>query len=231
MGGVGGLEAIETMMDPERGVCERRDVAVEILPYVTSAHEADAARALGAAFTDDPAIRYLLGGRDPEGARWCMRQGIRLASLHGIGFVAREGERILGGSFWVPPGTSPVGGTVEQLRLGGWEAPRVMGLRGTARELWREEDLARRFAKELKAPAWYLDLLGVDPSAQGRGLGRLLLVDMLARADRERMDVVLVTHKRDNLDYYRRYGFEVTSDETLRGIPTGWTMRRAPRPG
>ena len=198
-------------------------------PYEAGAHEAETAHALGAAFTDDPAIQYLLGRRSHEGATWCMRQGIRLAALHGIGLVARLDGRIVGGSFWVPPGVSPVGSTLEQLRLGGWEAPFVMGLGGTARELWREEDLARRFAKELRTPAWYLDLLGVDPAAQGKGLGKQLVTSMLERADRERMAVVLVTHKRANLDYYRRLGFEVTSDETLRGIPTGWTMRRAPR--
>lgn len=216
-------------MDLDARVCERRGVDVEILPYDGARHEPEAAGALGAAFEDDPAIVYLLGRRDARGARWCMRQGIRLASRHGIGFVARVDGRVVGGSYWIPPGTSPVGGTIEQLRLGGWEAPMVMGLGGTARELWREEDLAKRFAKELREPAWYLDLLGVDPAAQGKGLGRQLLEVMLPRADRERMDVVLVTHKQSNLDYYRRFGFEVSSDETLRGIPTGWTMRRRPR--
>ena len=204
-------------------------VDVEILPYEASAHETATSRALGAAFSDDPAILYLLGRRDPGGTTWCMRQGIRLASKHGIGFVARRAGEIVGGSFWVPPGVSPLGGTIEQLRLGGWEAPRVLGLAGTARELWREEDLARRFARELSTPSWYLDLLGVDPAAQGKGLGKHLVRAMLERADREQVGVVLVTHKRTNVDYYRRLGFEVTSDETLRGIPKGWTMRRAPR--
>lgn len=213
-------------MDLAGRVCERG--AMEILPYEAVRHEAGAARALGAAFADDPAILYLLGRRDEEGARWCMRQGVRLAVAHGIGFVACEDERILGASYWVPPGVSPLGGTLQQLRMGGWEAPLVLGARGTARELWREEDLARRFAKHLATPSWYLDLLGVDPSAQGRGLGKALVAPMLARADQEGVPTVLVTHKEANLDYYRRLGFEVVSDETLRGIPTGWTMRRVP---
>jgi GNAT superfamily N-acetyltransferase len=219
-----------SMMDLDGRVCERPRVAVEIVPYEPDRHEAETARALGAAFTDDPAVQYLLGRRDAAGATWCMRQGVRLAVLHGIGLVARAEGRIVGGSFWVPPGVSPAGSTLQQLRLGGWEAPWVLGLGGTARELWREEDLARRFARELRTPAWYLDLLGVDPAAQGKGLGKQLVASMLERADRERTDVVLVTHKKANLDYYRRLGFEVTSDETLQGIPTGWTMRRTPRP-
>lgn len=204
------------------------NVDVDILPYDAGRHEEGTTRALGAAFLDDPAMLYLTGSPREAATRWCMRQGIRLASKHGIGFVACEGQRVLGASFWVPPGVSPLGGLVEQLRLGGWEVPRVLGLRGAARELWREEDLARRFAKALRTPSWYLDLLGVEPAAQGRGLGKRLLLDMLARADGEQLGVVLVTHKQTNVDYYRRFGFEVLSDETLRGIPTGWTMRREP---
>lgn len=227
--GVGGLEAIASSMDLRGRVCERRRVAVEILPYEAGRDEAGAKRALGGAFADDPAIQYLLGRRDVRGTEWCMRQGIRLAIAHGIGFVAREGDRVLGGSFWVPPGVSPLGSTIQQLGMGGWEAPMVLGLGGTARELWREEDLGKRFRKHLATPSWYLDLLGVDPAAQGKGLGKTLVASMLERADREAVGVVLVTHKQSNLDYYRRLGFEVVSDETLRNIPTGWTMRREPK--
>lgn len=217
------------MMDLGRRVCERRAVAVEILPYDAGRHEADTSRALGAAFADDPAIQYLLGRRDVKGTEWCMRQGVRLAVAHGIGFVAVEHGRVLGASFWVPPGVSPLGSTIHQLKMGGWEAPFVLGIGGTGRELWREEDLAKRFKKHLATPSWYLDLLGVDPAAQGKGLGKTLVASMLDRADREAKGTVLVTHKKANLDYYRRLGFEVVSDETLRGIPTGWTMRREPR--
>jgi GNAT superfamily N-acetyltransferase len=205
-------------------------MGVEILPYEAGAHEDGASLALGGAFADDPAIVYLLGGAGQlDRARWCMRQGIRLATSHGSGFVAVEAGRVLGASFWVPPGTSPVASTLDNLRIGGWQAPWYLGARGTVRELWREEDLARRFARDLATPTWYLDLLGVEPAAQGRGLGRGLVEPMLARADEERMPTYLVTHKRSNVDYYRRLGFEVVTDQTLRGIPTGWSMRRAPR--
>jgi GNAT superfamily N-acetyltransferase len=204
-------------------------VGVEIVRYEPGSHEEGASRALGAAFADDPAITYLVGGPARlDSASWCLRQGIRLATSHGHGLVALEGGRVLGGSFWVPPGTSPAASTLTQLGLGGWQAPWHLGLRGTLRELWREEDLARRYARDLAIPSWYLDLLGVDPAAQGRGLGKALIASMLERADHERVPIYLVTHKRSNVDYYRRFGFEVLTDATLRGIPTGWSMRRPP---
>jgi GNAT superfamily N-acetyltransferase len=205
-------------------------MGVEIVPYDPALHEEGLSRALGAAFADDPAIVYLLGGTGRLAhATWCMRQGVRLATSHGHGLVAVEGDRVLGGSFWVPPGVRPTASTLTQLRLGGWQAPWWLGPLGTLRELWREEDLARRFARDLAVPSWYLDLLGVDPAAQGRGLGKALITSMLERADGEHVPTYLVTHKRSNVDYYRRFGFEVLTDATLRGIPTGWSMRRPPR--
>ncbi len=201
-----------------------------IIEYDAARHEASAARALGRAFRDDPSILYILGEESEPKAIWCLLQGIRQADVHGEGFLAVEGEEVLGGAFWVPPGVSPIGGTLEQLRLGGWEAPLRMGVGGLLRELRRQDALARRLREALARPAWYLDLLGVDPSAQGRGVGRSLLAPMLARIDRERADAVLLTYKRTNVELYRRFGFDVEVEEAIPGLPTSWTMRRRPRP-
>lgn len=198
-----------------------------IIQYQARAHEAEASRVLGAAFRDDPAILYLIRRDDEATSTWCLLQGIRLAAKHGEGQLATSEGKILGAAFWVPPGVSPVGGTIEQLRLGGWEAPFQIGLGGLVRELARQDDLARRVRQSRAKDAWYLDLLGVHPDAQGKGVGRLLLEPMLERIDRDGGDVVLVTYKRTNVDYYRRFGFEVESDETKAGLPQGWTMRRA----
>jgi predicted N-acetyltransferase YhbS len=74
-----------------------------------------------------------------------------------------------------------------------------------------------------------LDLLGVDPAHQGRGLGRALLEEGLERVDRERRPACLVTYKRSNVSFYEAFGFEVQDYPGPPDIPTGWSMLRASR--
>ena len=53
--------------------------------------------------------------------------------------------------------------------------------------------------------------LAVHPDAQGRGLGSLLLEDLLAEAERRRCTVVLLEVRADNIAaqrVYQRHGFE-----------------------
>lgn len=203
---------------------------MDVRAYETS-DENSASLVLGRAFAEDPIFEYLLRDRRDRDARlvWCMRQGIRGAMTHGIGFVAAEQSRVLGVALWVRPGVRPTVSLAQNLLIGGWQAPMFLGIRGTWRELEREADLEERYARDLTEPHWVLDLLGVDPSQQGRGIGRALVEPMLARADDERVPAYLYTSKPDNVGYYRRFGFEVVSDRTRPGIPTNWSMRRLPR--
>lgn len=56
--------------------------------------------------------------------------------------------------------------------------------------------------------------IATAPSAQGRGIGRLLLGELIARAVRHGADAVLLEVRADNtraLDLYERNGFEVLS--------------------
>ncbi len=77
--------------------------------------------------------------------------------------------------------------------------------------------------------AWYLSILGVSPSARGRGLGRRLLEPTLDEADRAKADCYLETFSSRALPFYERLGFRrvashvepVTSSEY-------WIMVRRP---
>ena len=61
-----------------------------------------------------------------------------------------------------------------------------------------------------RQPHWYVLVLGVHPDHQGKGLGGVLLRQVLQRADDERVAVYLESSNPKNLDFYRKYGFEVT---------------------
>lgn len=76
----------------------------------------------------------------------------------------------------------------------------------------------------------YLALLGVDPRAQGQGVGKRLLLDALARAQAEGSEVVaLDTENPANVALYEHLGFVETRRVELEGPAlTLHCMRRGP---
>ena len=55
--------------------------------------------------------------------------------------------------------------------------------------------------------AWYLSIIAVSPIAQGQGLGRKLMRDVLADADQEGVPTYLETFTLRNKSFYRRLGY------------------------
>lgn len=83
--------------------------------------------------------------------------------------------------------------------------------------------------KHPSEPHVYLALLGVDPSAQGQGIGKFLLQPRLDHCDENGFPVYLETQKPENLPYYERFGFKVRDTVALDRTPTIWSMWRDPR--
>jgi len=79
-------------------------------------------------------------------------------------------------------------------------------------------------------PHYYLNVLRVDPVAQGEGLGSQLLQPMLERCDREHVPAYLESSKERNVPFYERHGFRVTGEMRFPfGGPPMWFMWRSPR--
>jgi len=74
---------------------------------------------------------------------------------------------------------------------------------------------------------WFLQLLGVDPNAQGRGLAGGLLRPHLARIDAEGHACYLETTNPRNVSFYEHFGFEVRESGTAPGTHIDyWCMVR-----
>lgn len=107
-------------------------------------------------------------------------------------------------SIWTPPGESEF--TPEQeaaiptilSELAGTRAPDVIGL-------------LSRFAESHPQTEshYYLGLLGVDPTYQGRGLGMTLLKEHLKYIDAQKMPVYLESSNPANNNRYEALGFKV----------------------
>jgi ribosomal protein S18 acetylase RimI-like enzyme len=76
---------------------------------------------------------------------------------------------------------------------------------------------------------WYLAGIGVEPTAQGHGVGSALLEPGLIAAARAGLPAVLLTNNEANLGFYEQHGFTVVREgETPQGGPHAWAMVRPP---
>jgi GNAT superfamily N-acetyltransferase len=81
----------------------------------------------------------------------------------------------------------------------------------------------------LREPHWYVQILGVHPNHQGKGIGGKLLRPVLQKADEDGVAVYLESSNPKNLDFYRKHGFEVMEETTpVDGCPLIRSLLRKP---
>jgi ribosomal protein S18 acetylase RimI-like enzyme len=182
----------------------------------------EASDVLARAFQNDPAWVWLI----PDDERrtrvlpWLFRVGfdVTAADVYATAGIVRGAAR------WLPPGRPPmrVGPTLKALvttpfRLGSAVGPFLAY--GRAVETMRAETMPE--------PHWYLAGIGVDPAAQGRGIGSALLAPGLEAAEAAGLPAVLLTNSEANLAFYGRHGFVVEREgRTPENGPQAWAMVR-----
>lgn len=179
------------------------------------------AESLAAAFHDDPVAAWAI---PPEPLREPVLRAFFLEYLRQkqrYGTVWCDDE-LRGAAIWAPPGKAVMGpaDTIALLR-------RVFRVRLAARGpmlAWGA------LAVERRQPAgggfFYLVALGVDPSAQGEGLGSRLMAPVLELCDAEAVPAYLESSKESNVAYYARHGFRSTAAHRLPRGPAVHLMFR-----
>lgn len=182
------------------------------------------AATLAEAFVDDPVKRHLTGVAHVPPSRSIpfFDAFTRIQMPKGHVYVAEVDGVVRGAALWSPPGQWRVP-TGAILRWG----PRFVRMYG------------RRFPANLNVlktvekhhphePHYYLEFLGVHPAAQGQGLGKLLVDEMIAVGDREGVPLYLENSKEKNLAFYGRHGFVPRDPMHLPGVdgPPVWPMWR-----
>ena len=190
----------------------------------TAADRADLTRVLAAAFADDPVFAWLIPDRADR-----LRRLEPIFDAFADGFarhdethLARDGA-VHGVAMWAPPGAEPIHPEDEPAfdeRIG-----RIVGEHAARVEICLE----RFAAVHPHEPVWYLQFLGVDPAHQGRGLGSLLLRDVLDRADAEDRPAYLEATSPRNRALYERHGFTCIAGIPLPDGPTAYAMTRPKR--
>lgn len=78
-----------------------------------------------------------------------------------------------------------------------------------------------------QTPHWYLAVLGVEPTWQGRGLGAALVRAIDDLAARDPGPLRLECDRSESVRFYRAHGFEVRAEGSVHGVPV-WCLGRDP---
>jgi ribosomal protein S18 acetylase RimI-like enzyme len=181
---------------------------------------------LSRAFADDPVIRWFLPAMKGGDAlsRFFRASLARDVLPHGEVHVAEHDGKIVGAALWRRPGEWHNNGVSQLLDLPWW-------LWVFGRDLQRAgEGLDAMKKAHPSDPHWYLPTIGVDPAAQGLGVGSALMLAMLRRCESERTPAYLESSKPGNVAFYGRYGFKLMDERHLPDGPPFWPMWRDPAP-
>jgi ribosomal protein S18 acetylase RimI-like enzyme len=180
----------------------------------------EASRTLARAFVANPLHVVAFGSGQLAKNEAFFRTG--LAVMKGPKLVALDGSQILGLIHWVrSPGCQFPG--LEKLRmtpamLAGFGVRSALRV-GTWLSTWAKHD-----PKESHS---HLGPIGVDPSAQGRRIGQRLMERYCEELDRTGEPGYLETDRVENVEFYRRFGFEITSAVPVLGVRNYLMWRRA----
>jgi GNAT superfamily N-acetyltransferase len=187
--------------------------------------------ALVEALIDEPFYQSLLVDTGPdEPAR---RAALARYFAYSLGEAERTGRVVLapdpthGAAAWLLP-RSP---EVDAVESGAKRATlaRLFGPMGYANYERIIAFMGPRADAVVSPEAWYLSILGVLPSAQGRGLGATLIEPTLAEADALGVTCYLETFSERAVRFYERLGFRscAVHDEPTTGARYA-IMRREP---
>lgn len=174
-------------------------MGVAVSRIETAADVARARACLILAFASDPLSRWVM--RDPQQYLALFPHSLThmggLALPHGAGFVADGGR---GAALWLRPGAGPdmeaLGALMADVAMPD-EAPDVFAQMG---------------GHHPAVPHWYLPFIGVDPGAQGCGVGSALLAASLAVVDADGLPAYLESTNPRNVPLYERFGFRVVGE-------------------
>jgi ribosomal protein S18 acetylase RimI-like enzyme len=195
---------------------------------LTLKERAAGAAVLGRAFTDYELFRHYFRDERERRAAADRLSFIALSVSLKYGEVYASSEKLEGVAAWLPPGKALFG--ARQILRSVPLSTLVRFGRQEAGRMWaygrHVDSLHRRL---VPYHHWYLQIIGVAPAYQGQGFSSRLLRPVLERIDRDGMPCYLETNAVKNVAIYRRFGFEVVSEEKMPGTEvTTFAMLRKP---
>jgi ribosomal protein S18 acetylase RimI-like enzyme len=181
---------------------------------------------LARAFDTDPVMNFLV--RQDAKRSQALRRMMRMAVTeftYPYGGETYVGTNFEGAALWNPPGRIPHG-LMFTLRT----MPAMVSIAGLSRLPRVGSAFQVLEKKHPKTPHYYLMVVGVDPSMQGKGVGTTLIRHLLDRVDQEHAPAYLESSNIRNNPLYERLGFKIREEVKLTGDgPSLWLMWRDPQ--
>lgn len=175
-----------------------------------------------------PTTHLFLGPNRTLQTSYFMRCSCAYALLFGECYATADKQGV---ALWLLPGKTAMS-LGKMRRAGMLAAPFRMGLSAFSRFMGFAAHTDKMHKAAAPMPHYYLFALGVPPPGQGRGVGGLLVRNMLERIDRKNLVTYLETQSFRNVDLYKRLGFSVAAEEPFPSIQSlnNWAMVRAAQP-
>ena len=212
------------------------DIKLQTLSAVVQLQKSqilEASTVAAKAFIDDPILTYIISDdRDfrLQSLTWLMHKLIAHSTQHNHVYTTQDLEGI---AAWLPPGT--LSENPLQLLKMVWEL-QLYALPTKVR--WNRLGRCLRLLSAVEqahqqdmgnVPHWYLGIMVVNPTCQGRGVGGRLLQPILQRASNEGVVCYLVTFTEQAVGFYQKHGFEILQvQKTAPNAPPFWTLKRNP---
>ncbi len=179
-----------------------------------------AVNSLVQAFFDDGLVCYMFPDEKfrREFLPWTYERWIRLLMRFNSVFVDDNVQGVAG---CIPPALYPSGVPFRYIIQAGFfrVVPKLL-FRNFWRPLRAYWDNQSRTRSEVKEPTWILDILGVHPEAQGKGVGSALVQHLISCANRDGVPAYVITHKEKNVLFYEKNGFQLLNKKfSLPGGP------------
>lgn len=187
---------------------------------LTLADEEEAVRLLASAFVTNPLNAAVFGENQISMNEAFFK--IALTTMRGPKLVAHDGSRMVGLVHWVDSANCQMR-AVDKLQI----LPAMikgLGFRVAARtaawqSVWSNFDPSEQHL--------HLGPIAVAPDAQGRQVGRQLMERYCAELDRVGAAGYLETDRPENVDFYKKFGFDVTGSAPIRGVDNYFMQRTA----
>jgi ribosomal protein S18 acetylase RimI-like enzyme len=185
----------------------------------TASDEASIIKVLVRANWADPAARWVW----PDSQQFLLHFPSFVRAFGGKAFThgsAYYVDGFVGAALWLPPDVHPDENALIALLQ-----------RTVSGQIQKDffpvfEQMGRYHPSE---PHWYLPLMGVDPSQQGKGFGSALLHHTLFQPDRDNKLAYLESSNPRNIPLYKRHGFELLGTIQTGTSPSIAPMLRRPK--